>query len=178
MPELKPTLLSSEWMDAEETMRALGIKQRTLQEWTQHGFLKFKRQTREGKRPERMYDAGDVRRLQREGRPAIEKTRNDAETPRKAAPPRPALVPIVPDKTVALFNQLLETWQQSLTRAIAPPPPAAVPVTQKLWLTITEACEYGFARADLLQLIRSGKVKARKSGGWRIARKSLEAFKG
>ena len=204
----KPALLSSEWMDTGETLTALGIKRRTLQEWAQNGFLKFKRETREGRRPERVYSAADVRRIERDGRPASPNARHDAENPRLPAAlkreprrlPPPANTPLVPDKTIALLNQLIENWNASMARpAIAPPP--AVPLSQKLWLTLDEAAEYsGLSRGDLTKLCRQssegrGQLLAealaieerglprhalivRKSGGWKILRKSLEAFEG
>lgn len=75
----------------------------------------------------------------------------------------------VPDAAVNTLRELVERW-------LAPKP---VPLTEKLWLSLDESVELsGLARTDLLSLIAKGSVSARKSGGWRIRRASLEAFEG
>ena len=53
-------------------------------------------------------------------------------------------------------------------------PARAVPVEQKVFLNLKEAAEYsGLSKAWLLREIKSGKIKAIKTGGWRIRRSDL-----
>ena len=53
-------------------------------------------------------------------------------------------------------------------------PAGAVPVEQKVFLNLKEAAEYsGLSKAWLLREIKNGKIKAIKTGGWRIRRSDL-----
>ena len=54
------------------------------------------------------------------------------------------------------------------------PPARAVPVEQKVFLNLKEAAEYsGLSKAWLMREIKAGKIKAIKTGGWRIRRSEL-----
>ena len=54
-------------------------------------------------------------------------------------------------------------------------PARSVPVEQKVFLNLKEAVEYsGLSKAWLMREIKSGKIKAMKTGGWRIRRSDLE----
>ena len=53
-------------------------------------------------------------------------------------------------------------------------PARAVPVEQKVFLNLKEAAEYsGLSKAWLMREIKAGKIKAIKTGGWRIRRSEL-----
>ena len=53
-------------------------------------------------------------------------------------------------------------------------PARAVPVEQKVFLNLKEAAEYsGLSKAWLMREIKTGKIKAIKTGGWRIRRSEL-----
>jgi helix-turn-helix protein len=52
-----------------------------------------------------------------------------------------------------------------------------VPLQEKFLLSLEEATELsGMARVLVERLAREGKVRAIKSGGWKISRRSLEAY--
>ena len=54
-------------------------------------------------------------------------------------------------------------------------PARSVPVEQKVFLNLKEAAEYsGLSKAWLMREIKSGNIKAIKTGGWRIRRSDLE----
>ena len=76
-----------------------------------------------------------------------------------------ALVPRSRQGGVDLLAQLLAD-------RISPAP--AVPVEQKVFLNLKEAAEYsGLSKAWLMREMKSGKIKAIKTGGWRIRRSDL-----
>jgi hypothetical protein len=182
------SVISGEWMDGDETMDALGIQKRTLQDWAHSGFLRFKQQTRKGKRPERVFLSADVQRLLRDGRPSVTRPVS-AKIPREPRPPRSVratpLELAIPNEGVTMLRELVER--------LAAPKVSPVSLTEKLWLSLDEAVQYsGLTRADLQETCQlafkvqaecqaqrlPGALIVRKSGGWKILRKSLEAFEG
>ena len=61
---------------------------------------------------------------------------------------------------------------QLLADRLSPAPAGAV--EQKVFLNLKEAAEYsGLSKAWLLREVKSGKIKAIKTGGWRIRRSDL-----
>jgi hypothetical protein len=185
--EAKAVVLARGWLATEEVMRELGKARRTIQELAQQGKLHWKMSVREGMRPERVYNARDVEDLK-------------AETQPKPLPrlERPKALPSAGGWDVPVMVELAIATKK-LAESIAAPRP--LPLSEKLWLSLDEAVEYsGLARADLERLCqmadegrgqvlaeavaleRSGLPRhaliARKSGGWKILRRSLEAFEG
>jgi hypothetical protein len=164
--------LASGWLATEEVMRELGKARRTIQELAQQGRLKWRWSEREGMRPERVYRAEDVELLKSSARPKAQ----PRQRPKALPAPAEATLALSADATDYL-KRILERWSNAPPQLALPLPP--VPLTEKLWLNLDEASEYsGLARADLERLCRNGTLVARKSGGWKILRKSLEAFEG
>jgi hypothetical protein len=89
--EHTPEILSSEWLTAEETLRALEIKERTLQEWAQKKRLRWKLHEAPGRRSARVYSAADVEKLSRERR-------------RAKPQPKPKKLPPATSETLAPHN--------------------------------------------------------------------------
>lgn len=156
MPEPKLTLLSSEWLTLEEAMRALGKSRKTIERLVASQELKSQLEERQGRKSERVYSAEDVERLKRQ----------------------PATQALAPRQQVQLALPELGKEIGSAIRELADQP-ERVGITLKLWLSLEEATLYsGLAKRDVLKLARDGRIVARKSGGWKILRKSLEAFEG
>lgn len=155
--------IGAEWLTRPEALRALEKSQSTLERLVAAGDIQTKQQEVEGRKPMTLYQRGDVERI--------------------AAAPRRAVARIPNNVTPELVRALVE-------RTAAP---AAVPITEKLWLSLDEAVEYsGLARSDLAKLCQislreqaawraerlPGTLVVRKSGGWKILRRSLEEFEG
>lgn len=123
-----------------------------------------------GRRPIRYYNAASVQAYKE-----LEDRREAARPPSqlnwkaKGEPKEPtALALAVPEAAASTLRELLERWLSAKP---------AVPLTEKLWLSLDESVELsGLARTDLLSLIAQGALNARKSGGWKIRRESLQAF--
>jgi hypothetical protein len=102
MSEKRVDIVPDAWLTSEEALQELQIAQRTLQEWAQDGFIRFRQQHVPGRRPMRVYAAADVARLKANGgpprkqRPSSERKRVQSAPPRPAAPlalPAPAIAP-------------------------------------------------------------------------------------
>src|SRR5579875_249373 len=119
-----------EWIPLKEVVERLGKSETTVLRLVQSKQLQSKLEPREGRKPERMYHAGDVERLAREAeeRPLTQ-----------ALAARPTALMLAPDfanATAAIAERFLE--------------PRPVSVTSKLWLSLDEAVEYsGLAKSDL-----------------------------
>jgi len=165
----KVTVVPGEWLTTEETMRELGKSRRTVQKLAQRKQLRWKLQPRHGRaRPERLYRAEDVERVAREA----------------PVPAPSAAVATVKRPTPAGLGPVLKRLNAAASLAIEP---ARVRITEKLWLSLGEAQELsGLARTDLVRECRRAAegrrngqaLIVRKSGGWKILRKSLEQFEG
>ncbi len=156
------SVLPQEWVPIHEAMRQLEKSAKTVERLVNAGHLRSKLTPREGKKPERLYHAGDLDRIKQEAIPA------PANEPRRS---------LVPDKTTAigLSPQTVTTLTDIVARCLDRP----ITVREKLWLTLDEARAYsGRSRQKLLQWCRNGKVIAERDGGWRIYRESLESCRG
>jgi predicted DNA-binding transcriptional regulator AlpA len=112
-----------------------------------------------------------------------EERKKDVRPP-SAVAPKPPAVALALAAPVAATSQALEKVAAGIVGFTSAfdsftQRKPSVPITEKLWLSLEEAEELsGLARATLLKLAQSGAVAALKSGGWRLQRKSLEAFNG
>jgi hypothetical protein len=189
MPEAAAKILSSEWLTTEETMTLLGIARRTVQEWAQSGFLHWKFQSVPGRKPERVYQRSEVENFRQHGPPK----REQAARPKKEIALRQPKSRANDDWDVPIMAEIaiaMTTIAKHLAAPALPPAPVsgpAVRLSEKVWLSLDEAAEYsGLAKNDLLRLCQEAdpnsfgapSLVARKSGGWKIQRKSLEAFDG
>ena len=183
----KAAVLEERWLTIAETMEALGIAKRTVQDWASQGLLHWKLQIGEGKR-ERVYDARDVEKLRNDGPPPRTPSSRPERAPsaeaRTAIAPRVRAMPLPSEEWMQAFREMMQPIfaQRQLPAPAPEAPKATVPAVrlkEKLWLSLSEAKAYsGLSRSDLLVLAHDGRVKARKSGGWKFLRKSLEEFEG
>jgi hypothetical protein len=171
------------YLPRREALAALGISDATLDRLVKQGELRSRLAPRAGRKPERVYLAEDVEKRKREG-----------EERRRARPPSAIAVssrggrdgPFVPfDGTLTI--RAMQTALRALeTRPLSRP---QVELKDKLWLSLDEAVAYsGLAKADLLFVCQESlqaqertereQLIVRKSGGWKILRRSLEAFEG
>jgi hypothetical protein len=156
------TVLEGDWLTLAETVRAIGRSQSTVERLVGSGALKSKLEPRPGRKPERLYNADDVRRLADGHAPP-----NSRSLAVIKPPPESRLA--VSKDTISAVRELMTEWRND----------PQVPVVSKLWLTIDEAHAYsGRSRRRLLIWCREGKIVAVRDGGWRIKRTSLEAFAG
>ena len=154
-----------EWLTLGETIATLEKSASTIERAVAAGRIRSKLEPRPGRKPERMYNAGDLERIK------------DAEQERNLRFPAPYKKP--EPKSAAMLMGLQPEMISSLRDVMMEWRNAPIPVTVKLWLTIEEAAAYsGRSRSRLLQWCREGKVTAERDGGWRIHRASLEASAG
>jgi helix-turn-helix protein len=157
----KLTLLSNEWLTVEEASRAMGKSARTVERLAESGAIETKFQPVAGRKPVRLFRAGDVEQPKK-----VEKKPKPAHALVIEHQPKPVPPPAQQLTLPALAEMLFALRSE-------------VPLTEKLWLSLEEAQALsGLARNDLLRLCQEKKLTARKSGGWRILRRSLEAFEG
>lgn len=160
------------FVDRAAAMRELGKSDSTIERLVANGELGSRTVPRPGRRAERVYSSADIERLKER-----EEQRAQARPPSALAVRQPSESP-----QWQAVQAILDRIQQQQTRLLdAPAAPAKpqVEIKDKLWLSLDEAVAYsGLARRDLIQMCREGKVVARKSGGWKILRKSLEVFEG
>ena len=157
-------------------MEILEKSDTSVERLVRNGDLESKLFPTPGRRPIRYYVVESVEKFKEreERRIAARPPSQFAKTvtrllKEKDRPESTSLALAVPDAAVTTLRELLKPFT-------APKP---VAVTEKLWLSLDEAAAYsGLARADLQRLIEVGTLAARKSGGWKILRKSLEAFEG
>jgi hypothetical protein len=160
------------WPTMSEAKEQLQVSERSMWRYAKTGAIQIRKRPRPGKRAENVCNPRDIARLM------------------------PSDVHVMPAETKAITirRPAPKTWEGALERAldrlvtvlvpaepkgIAAPRPDTMPIAKKLWLSLDEAAEYsGLARADLLMLCRTEMLTTRKSGGWKILRKSLEEFEG
>lgn len=172
-------------------MRDLGKSKATVDRLVAAGALGSTLVERKGRKDERVYLAEDVARLKREAeqRAAAKPPPSEVAVRKNGAT---GMVSILPE-LVGLLRELASSQRKLALPEPEQKPPPTVPVTQKLWLTLDEAVEYsGLARADLVNLCKlavlasqegldphsAQRIVVRKSNGWKILRRSLEAFEG
>jgi hypothetical protein len=160
-----------EWLPLADATKALGKSQTTIERLVAAEELRSKLEPRPGRKPERVYHAGDIERLV--NNPTL-----------SHATQQKTMALALPDTLSDSLRRLVDVIAQQADerkadRKVEPEPKPYVPLSEKLWLTLAEAAEYsGLARADLKRLIEKEKLIARESRGWKILRKSLEAFEG
>lgn len=154
------TTTIEQWPTIEEAAAQLQTSVRTLWRYKKEGAIQTRKRQRPGKKPENVCRPQDIARLM------------------------PSDVHVMPasaaGKEITIRRPAPKTWEGALERiATIMAVPASVAIGVKLWLSLDEAAAYsGLARADLLKLCQEEKLIARKSGGWKIQRKSLEEFEG
>lgn len=173
-----PQIVDFEYVPLEKAKEILGKSEKTIQRYVTAGELRTKLEPREGRKPERVYHAGDLQRIQEQ-----------------------AIASHAPEST-ALAVRTLPTQMVTLRDAMSEPAEAMrelassivyqaelreqeferVPLKEKLWLSLAEAEEYsGISQSNLRELLEVSQIHALRLGphrAWRIYRKSLEAFGG
>lgn len=160
------------WISAEDARRALGgngemIGERTLDRMRENGEVVSRMETRPGRRPERMYDAG-----------SIERARHDRNGGSGAMVPHgTSAVPGAAwfTRMDELLLKLLAGQQQQQQKLLDEGPARPmVELRDKLWLTHKEASIYsGLTLRFIRKLARECKLVAIRG---RIQRVSLEAW--
>jgi hypothetical protein len=149
------------WPTIEQAAEQLQTSVRTLWRYKKEGAIQTKKRPRAGKKPENVCRPADIARLM------------PSDVQVMAGGPA--------SKQITIRRPAPKTWEGALERiaTMMTAQTASVAIGVKLWLSLDEAAEYsGLARTDLLLLCKQGKLTARKSGGWKIQRKSLEEFEG
>ena len=150
-----------------DTLKILQQSDSTVERLVRNQRLRSKFLPRPGKKAERIYLKEDVDKV------ALEReTRRDLRPPSEVAKTKEggAVVKREPQSLVLNADGFLREWMAALKNP-------QVELKDKLWLSLEESAEYsGLSKKDLRHLCRDGKLRARKSGGWKIRRASLEAF--
>jgi hypothetical protein len=185
-------ILPDKWLTATEAATALRVSVRTVQKMGQDGRLKRKPAGNSKNPSASLYDPKDVQRhMPTEPRSAEPKRshhkKQEQDVARRPAPPalETALAGIVSQLLAGRETQTAsdqariaferERWIAEQAERAAQQQRAEE--RSRPWITLDEAViAFGMARADLLALCRAGSLTARKAGGWRILRRSLEAF--
>ncbi len=171
MKETKATVVSAEWMTTEEVIKTLGIAQRTVQNWAKAGRLRFKLDTLPGRRAQRIYNSEDVERLKKEGPPPRPPSSEVTET--KVAVPKRASSQVI--EALEVFKLLTEEFRAQRKEEAA----QREREHSAAWLTLSEAAAYlRLPKTYLRRALIEKRLPAIRAGGWRIQRKSLEAFEG
>lgn len=169
MSETQAIAVPAGWLTTEETMRILGRSKRRVQEWAQAGFLRFTHQPFEGyTKPQRVYNAKDVERLKHKLTTGLKRPPSTSE-PRT----RPKSEPKIPQAVARVLQESLRVM---------------LPSGQKLWLDLDEAAQLSGLSRNFLQRLCRQSYHARngdrqplivvRAPGYKILRKSLEAFEG
>lgn len=149
----------SDWMTIPEAAEYLGASTRTVERRIAAGDIQARTRPRTGKRPETVCHPADVDKLL-PGAHVVSNPVVGHRAPETALQriPIAQIAPIPPPK-----NTVVEIGA------------VAVPITEKLWLDLDEACAYsGLGRSILKRLAKP--VGPR--GALRIHRKALEEFTG
>jgi hypothetical protein len=175
-----------EWMTLDEARAFLGKSEKSIQRLKRAGHLKTRDESREGK-AQRLYSGADLERIKAEAIPASAVTpdANGTGMIARKAPGAPIEITI-PVGTVAVLRELFAEMRADAPKQITAPQSvvesSVIPVSEKLWLSISEAAALsGLSESYLLTAITDLKVVALKGGAhgaWRINRASLEAFRG
>jgi hypothetical protein len=180
----------SAWPTESEAALTLATSVKSIQRYAAKGLIEIRKRPRVGRKPENICNPQDVAKLF----PAAH-----------IMPPEPVANGSAPEGIVRRPHVQPAPDFMTIIQTIATAMEAGREIVQtrapKLWMTLKEAVEYsGLARADLERLCRMadegrGQVLAeavalergdlprhtlivRKSNGWKILRKSLEAFEG
>lgn len=152
-----------DWLTMGETIAALGKSASTVERLVGSGRIKSQLEPRPGRKPERMYSAGDVERLKQQD----DERSGNVSVPFRRAPQGPTQLAISAD-TVSSIREMLTEWKN-------PPKP-------KLWLNLEEACAYsGLGVSALLAAVAEGKIAGGKygpHGALAVHRASLEEYRG
>lgn len=168
---MDPDTIPANYLDRRTALETLGVSEATLDRMASDGRVASKTEPRPGRKPERVYSAQDVERLKAE-----KEKRREARPPSALAPKTQLMLPAfdgVAEAMRELASSLAYRVDDERERS------ENFTLREKLWLTLEEAAAYsGLARRDLVRLRREGKLVARKSGGWKYLRRSLEEFAG
>jgi hypothetical protein len=173
-----PLAMPDGYVSLVEAMRILGRSHQQIDRYVKTDQITSRMIHRPNRKPERVFLESSLiaRRDQEHRRKAIR--------PPSQLAPKPQAAALALAAPVAAASQALEKVAAGIVGFTSAfdsytQRKPAVPITEKLWLSLEEAADYsGLVRADLLRLIQAGTLKARKSGGWKLQRKSLEAFNG
>lgn len=157
-----------------EAMEMMQASKASVERMVRDGRLRSTLIHREGRREERVYNREDAKRIGREKQSRAILKPPSALAPRPAAAQSEAMIATA----LSMMAQILKRYEEPPPALPAPEPPPLT-ILEKLWLTLDEAVELsGLCRSDLLELCQAHVLIARKSPGWKIQRKSLEAFEG
>jgi excisionase family DNA binding protein len=170
-----PAVLEGEWLTLAETMRMLGKSQSTVERMVAAAAIATKVEPRARRKPERLYNAADVRRM-------AENERDLGRSLRLVKPPVSTQLAI-PAETISSLRDVTTEWGKGVTASLHEvmtewQKGAKSPrLVEKLWLSLEEGAEYaGLPAGYLRRLIHDGQLVAIKTPGWRILRASLDEF--
>lgn len=163
-----------DWLTKAETAKLLGVSLSTVERMIQSKQIEAGYRPMPHRRAAAVCNPTDVNRLLGERQRATGfrmggKMGGNLGGREEIAPDLPAAALVkMPDAFEALMRYMV-LQEHNNTRKISP--------SQKAYLTLDEAVEYsGLPKAELLRMIGSGLVDARKCGRWYIRRKSLDAL--
>jgi hypothetical protein len=180
--------IETTWPTETEAAAALAISVKSVQRYATKGLIEIRKRPRTGRKPENICNPSDVTKLL----PVAHEMPASAIA-RVSAPER-MVRHAHPAPFAADFRAMIRTISHELEtdkrerEIVATRPP-------KLWMTLDEAVERsGLSRLDLLEVCKESlrreqpagqfptalkpQLIVRKSKGWKILRKSLEAFEG
>lgn len=159
------SILELEWIPLEEATAKIRKSARTIERLMHAGHLRSRLEPRARSKPQRMYHAGDLDRIQKESIPA------PAVEPQRAlvrkAPALGQQLAIPPDAVTAM-RDMLAGWRNQVS------------AREKLWLSLREASMLsGLSRKYLRRACEQKTLEHIKDGrSVRVRRTSLEAFAG
>jgi excisionase family DNA binding protein len=159
-----------EWLPLADATKALGKSQTTIERLVAAEELRSKLEPRPGRKPERVYHAGDIERL------VNNPTLSHATQQKTMALALPDTLSDSLRRLVDVIAQQAAERKAETDRKPESESKPSVSLSEKLWLTIEEAEYSGLPRGYLLRLIRKGQIVATKTPSWRIQRASLEEF--
>jgi hypothetical protein len=156
------TVLEGEWLTLAETVQTLNKSQSTVERLVGSGALKSKLVKRDGRKPERLYAAEDVKRLSNG-----DGTHANSRSVSLVKAPAETRLAIQPDAISALRDVMTE-WRN------APPP--------RPWITVEEAAELsGMTPTFIRDRAHVGEIASARCGphgALRVNRQSVLEFKG
>lgn len=161
---LDVSVVEREWVPLEQATAKIGKSARTIERLMHAGHLRSRLEPRPRSKPQRMYHAGDLDRIQKESIPA------PATEPQRALvrqAPVPRQLAISSDAVTAM-RDVLAGWRNQVS------------AREKLWLSLREAPSLsGLSRKYLRDACDSERLEHIKDGrSIRVRRASLEAFAG
>jgi excisionase family DNA binding protein len=159
------SVLTKEWLTLPEATQHLGKSEKSIERLLKAQELRSRLENREGRKPQRLYHAGDLERIKHEAIPA------SAVEPTRALAPAKPLEIAIGTNTVTTIHDVMTKW---LDRG------ATIGMRERFWLTLAEAAEVsGIPRTYVKRLCEEGKIVSVRFGrAWRVRRASLEAFEG